>query len=775
MIEPENLFEASAESLYSTTGSHAGRVGFKIPEYQRTYDWKAENIKRLLEDCLGGFANCWASRAPSYTFLGTIILVNEKSTKERTFTGTSLVVVDGQQRLTTLSLLCCVLIEGLLRHQDDVQQLKAPTKQWLQDELEFQMDSLFDCVVGRLPQRGKDFPFPRIVRGGELDTRASNFRDKDYRSVVGKCFWEFARFYTDGLSQFEPTRDKEKVESRRLFENYDYIKDQINLALINTADHKDRYKLNFERDGHDQFNTAGVRRLFEKLHSGEKDAHRALADVENTPSAVPLVRLVAFSSYVTNCVILTRVETEDDSYAFDIFDALNTTGEPLTAVETLRPRIVQFEERNEGFRNSPSHTHLESLKEYIDQIYVNNDARQKETKELLVSFAQYFDAEKLGFPLNAQRTYLRNRFDAYDRDRKAVEHRRRFVKGIADMAEFRYRFWDPDRIKRQDILSQFPPMADQLKLCFSFIRAMNTSLALPLLARYWTSWCDGESSDEELVSVTKAITAFIVLRRAATGGTAGIDSEFRRMMRDRLGAGGDPLCTGTSWSNRLPNPESLKAELINRYLSSMIYDADGNLMWVKRAASQSLASYSRPLCRFLLLAAAHNARPDPAMPGLLTRAGVIPAEELDYLSFARWTSDLYETVEHVAPDSDTNRRWDSTIYSDGAKDTLGNLVLLPTKENSSIGNAAWTKKKSFYRALSARTRDDREKAADEANANGLSFGKRVESLLSSNERMRMLEGLDEVPTWDRSFIELRATRLAELAWEEIYGWLQPSE
>ena len=50
-------------------------------------------------------------KTESYTFLGTIILVVEKS--EPSFDGNSLSVVDGQQRLTTLILLCCVLIEEL--------------------------------------------------------------------------------------------------------------------------------------------------------------------------------------------------------------------------------------------------------------------------------------------------------------------------------------------------------------------------------------------------------------------------------------------------------------------------------------------------------------------------------------------------------------------------------------------------------------------------------------------------------------------------------------
>ena len=125
-----DLFEAKADNFWETMTSYGGNVGFRVPEYQRTYDWSQEKIKRLLEDCLNGFyylsnkaeRESDKSERESYTFLGTLILVKEKS--EPSFDGASLSVVDGQQRLTTLILLCCALIEELLLRQDDVQHLR---------------------------------------------------------------------------------------------------------------------------------------------------------------------------------------------------------------------------------------------------------------------------------------------------------------------------------------------------------------------------------------------------------------------------------------------------------------------------------------------------------------------------------------------------------------------------------------------------------------------------------------------------------------------------
>ena len=101
----KDLFNAEAASLWDTMTSHAGVVGFKVPEYQREYDWDERNLRRLLEDCMHGFSmSSQPHRVGTHTFLGTLILVNEESS-EATFDGRSLLIVDGQQRLTTLTLL----------------------------------------------------------------------------------------------------------------------------------------------------------------------------------------------------------------------------------------------------------------------------------------------------------------------------------------------------------------------------------------------------------------------------------------------------------------------------------------------------------------------------------------------------------------------------------------------------------------------------------------------------------------------------------------------
>lgn len=68
---------------------------FIIPVYQRNYDWKTENCKQLYDDLVKVIKNNRKSH-----FLGSLVSVYEPSGRNTEF-----LVIDGQQRLTTVSLL----------------------------------------------------------------------------------------------------------------------------------------------------------------------------------------------------------------------------------------------------------------------------------------------------------------------------------------------------------------------------------------------------------------------------------------------------------------------------------------------------------------------------------------------------------------------------------------------------------------------------------------------------------------------------------------------
>ena len=770
-LEIRNLFPAKTDNFWQTMNSHSAGVSFRVPEYQRRYNWNQEQIKRLLEDCLNGFYYLSESNnKDKYTFLATIILVLEEP--EYSFDGTSLSIVDGQQRLTTLVLICCALIEKLLfHHEEDVKLVESETAIWIEEEVKHVCQTLFSCIIGHLPGRGETFPFPRIVREDHADQRANIPTQAKYHSITAKFLMEFEAYYRKAEPSFHPPSIKEDdVNEERFLLNYQYIKEQVDRLYNDDPFPGDTTKkeLEYEQVQKESFKKPKLFNLFEKLNILQKKDQQdnAINDIAKNPKSSGLIRLLLFSHYLMKCAIFTRVETKDEDSAFDIFDALNTTGEPLTALETFKPRIMHFENKSSGYHGSKSEQSFERIEKHLNDIYKETEKRQNATKDLLITFALYLEGYRLSRDLASQRAYLRNIFDKVEEPEK----KRKIVESLADIAEFRHKYWNLESICN---LNTSNPQRDNiLKLCCRFIVDMKTSMALPILARYWVEHGKNDTSVDTFVDSVKAVTAFLVLRRSVTGGTGNIDTDFRRIIKGNPQNNNKPFCVGSEHLNSLPSVQDLKTTL-QKYLEAPRIGVINKETWINKVSKRGLAEHSASLCRFLLFAASHNAESKPGKPGLLTRKDIIPSPNIDFLSFENWDNERYATVEHVTPQSlkeDTD--WDLAIYENPyTRNTIGNLILLPENENSTIGNSSWKEKKLFYSALSSDRHTIRKDYLLSAEKEGVPLSKTIKRLIEARERLYMLSPLTKVKKWDKKFIERRTKNILELAWEEIAPWL----
>lgn len=79
-----------------------GSFKFEIPDYQRPYAWTTEQATELFDDLFSSMQDARVSGASSQYFLGSIVLIKEDR-DPKSF------VVDGQQRLSTLTILFAVL------------------------------------------------------------------------------------------------------------------------------------------------------------------------------------------------------------------------------------------------------------------------------------------------------------------------------------------------------------------------------------------------------------------------------------------------------------------------------------------------------------------------------------------------------------------------------------------------------------------------------------------------------------------------------------------
>ena len=757
MREIHQLYQVKAESFWATMNCHASRAGFSVPNYQRTYDWGKEKIGRLLEDCANGmYQLVQPQRDDSFTFLGSLILVREQG--ESSFEGTSLSVVDGQQRLTTLLLTSCALIEVVNANLSSVDDLSRESQELILNEAEELMNALLTCIIGKLPHRSGDCDFPRMIRVDDGDKRGNEPTRYDYSSLIALFLQEFANFYKKRLRQVSfPTRGDKDGVYKRFKSNYEFIRNEL-LHIAGLSESMGY--VDCQLVPANEFHRRGFRNLLPRLgrESSQRKRNRISDEISRTGSSNGLIRLILFGSYLCKCVVLTRVETSDDEdVAFDIFDALNTTGEPLTAIETFRPHVINaVRNRRERFKNSFFGKAFEDI-ESVFRKFEKPEERQSEARDIVVSFALYADGSKESRELRTQRSYLKSRFSKL-RSKKQQE---RFVRGLADMTQFRAECWNLDGIRQASYLG------NEVRLCLRFIRNMRTSIALPLIARYWVMRDESTEDKARFVASLKAITAFIAMRRAVTGGTAGIDSVFRGIMS----GSGDNLCYGLQTKNPLLPAHKLK-ELLQAYLADSKIGVTDKQSWIERAKQTEIADKAKPLAKFLVLAASQYARLDASNPGLMTRADHRESVDEAHLSHANWISEHYKSIEHVAPVSNSSGGWDVEIYrTQQLRHTLGNVVLLPQRENSILGNSPWPKKKYFYLALSEKTRTKQEEYFEKARSEGFEFSRKTVEIIKNGPRLLLLDPIRKAVDWDAAFIQRRTVNLLDLAWGSIAPWL----
>src|SRR5690606_9978089 len=76
---------------------------YQVPDYQRPYRWHDEHVEQLWDDLFSSFRS-WTfhKKEDDSYFLGSIILIKSKDSDHYD-------IVDGQQRLTTLTILFSVI------------------------------------------------------------------------------------------------------------------------------------------------------------------------------------------------------------------------------------------------------------------------------------------------------------------------------------------------------------------------------------------------------------------------------------------------------------------------------------------------------------------------------------------------------------------------------------------------------------------------------------------------------------------------------------------
>ena len=787
MVEMENIFSAKPQSIRRFLIENG--QGCYIPAYQRQYAWDENNISDLFEDVLHGIQQL-VGRSNPVNFLGTIIAIHDVEYETVSPLSRSevparvMTIIDGQQRICTVMMSNIALHNYISYTLAELKNINQPHASWIQLECTQLLADLKNTYLIERPvvDNNNNYRFyPRIIRAYD-DTWSETKGQARYLSPAAKLIWEyilFAESKKPGKFQFETKDTTGKVidNYRMIDKAFKSIQRQIIKICDAGADENfpDLVHATQESDlakgiwGY-EFSDEVKKYVSEKM---EDDSYNIFCR---------LLRAIIFAKYLNYHVAITIVTTKNEDDAFDMFEALNTTGEPLTAFETFKPKVIEAEFKfDQKYTLSPSYKFIKKIEEYLDQ-YTKADSKQKATREMLVPFALAETGKKLERKLNDQRRYLRDEFKNLP-DSDDMSKKRNFVESLARIATFMRHSWN---VKEGNPTFEPLTITDQEALIgFAFLRKINHSITIAPLSRFYQNASDDlddyerHKRTEEFSKAIKATVGFSVLWRAAKGGTRNIDSHYRDIMRNGkviMRNGKDDGFTIPPLARR-PNRKYGALSLANykQRLQLVLKEEslDTKENWVKHACKKALynpSNKSNALARFLLFLASDDSILDKTQNGLIQRGRpeCNPMIQLDL-----WNDHKYFTVEHIAPQSESSG-WEASIYKDPATiHTLGNLILLPGDVNSVIGNKDWQSKKFIYQLLSSTDVKSVENINEELVKNDINLNQKGLEVLEKAKYLPICKSVatfDE-DSWSLEIIEKRSKRFAELAWDRLHPWL----
>ena len=762
-MDVESVFRARSRTLFDFLTRELQAC--RIPAYQRGYSWDKSNVKRLMEDATLGLHSLTADKN-ALRFLGSVITIKAPPPEYHNRPTTVYEVVDGQQRICTVAILNALVHAELARL---IVSLKLSSEQCLVELAGELSDLSHQLAQTYTTEPFSDPPlyryYPRITRELE-DQWGRNAQEARYESPVARFIWKY----------IEHTKNSDSIGD---FE-YDATDSAGNIlqgheALIGVVENLTEEISAICEGRHTALDLPDVRTLrtaasYQQpllMNPPPAGLEKFMSDAEDDNVefllASKAIRLSALVRFINHRMVATHIDASGEDYAFDLFEALNTTGQPLTAFETFVPKVVEMESPN--YATSESRESVGKVQEYLDRFDKAED-RQNATSTLLIPFALSENGHKLEKHLSQQRKYLRDRYTAAS-DRNA---KRAFVRHLAHAADFVSAAWRPAKGVDPQLLS--PSHRDTVAdFCFEALRTTRHEITLAPLVRFYATYREAKNEVArkeaaiEFFEAVKAVTAFSMVWRAAKGNTANIDSAYRDLMANSIG--GAPALSRGAASAGTPKVADLRTALLNKLSDAKI----DRKTWVKDASQASIYKVGQGVTRFLVLVAVNNTIRATTKHGFYRKA---KKGTLDLLSRDIWRDEKYLSVEHVAPESRDSAGWPTDVYDDQRTvQRLGNFVLMPSIENSMLGNKSFDHKKLLYTAFGVETKTAADKALAKAKADGFTpSNKLLEHLADDPTYLHMCASIMKHPgPWDLAYISERSEHLAELAWDEIFPWI----
>lgn len=757
MINIEKAFVTENRSVFDFFQQPG--MGFYIPLYQREYSWDTDNIEQLLEDISKGIERlAEGNDDDEIRFLGTIITVAEANKNNIQPQDTQALpsriekLIDGQQRLSTISIFAtllykqiCIVSNKIKKDDNFRDELIEICENWKERLL-----VIFSLDLGRGNPRRK----PKIIRGQKDKWTRDGEVDSNYSSPIANYLGKFIEVIFNKSEFFTPDKEilgQNIVQNIKSIENW-LKKNVINAHISDTDDFLPAWKL-LEKIDHEHIWLYERPQLKELVDQKETQNKKQLNYIVNE-----LVQLFAVCHYISERCCFTIIQPSNDDWAFDMFQSLNATGTPLTAIETFKPAVVVETQENETeFKGSGNEKGFLKIEELFKKSLT---AQQKSrlTNDFLTSFAIAFDGSKLSSHFSHQRKWLDKNF----KELVPYEIKKSFINFFGNYAEF-YRL---GLIEYQGNDYQIFPLiagandSELASVLMLYLKECNHKMAWTILGHFYKEVIIGsDNSIQNFIEITKAIAAFYSIWRSAKS-NAGLDNVYREFFKGEI----------NSWKNR---PEitvhEVKEHFINALKKNEIDEYD---IWSKKAFVELKYNNSSGVSKLALFISAHDTTIDSDKKGLMKIA--VPGTS-NYLNLKKWCSKDLSTIEHIAPRKNDGG-WDENLYNieNELFQSVGNLTLLPPDINTSASNKGWAEKYLYYRHLSEKDPSVLQELANKAKANGIVLSKETISRLQSssyNDHISSIVKLNQSSNWDAKFVEQRAKRIIEIFWTRIHKWL----
>lgn len=743
--------------------------GFFVPLYQREYTWEEDNINQLFDDLVLGTHELSDSEEEKATiFFGTVITTSLEDKKQTVRPGEERaqptgveIVIDGQQRISTLSLISVQITAKL---QLFLQDLPGDiTYRDLADASEKYIERLARMHTIQLGKGATPPLKPKIIRAQE-DKWTYDGEDTSYRSPIARYIATFIR--TKNAQQALDSISAENAArvrgNSKLIDNWleavceahvsgTRLHNQFPVGPSITSDRIQEYVLGFT--------DPGVGEMVERM-----ETDRTHIDYR----ATAIYQLLLLTYFLLRRCGVNRLQPTHQDWGFDMFQALNTTGTPLTVMETFVPAVMQAElSAGNNWSETPSCKLMDEVQDLFEAT-TSNEQKNRRTNELTRSLALCYEGTKLGNKFSEQRRWMTL---VYEKQMSTIQDKREFMRKLARTANFFYFGWymeepsAPNHVKGL----QDHREGDLVALLIRYLRDANSMLSAPILARFYSQAVDEKSSFEEFVECAKACAAFFTLWRSANS-TSGLDEIYRRFFK---GSNSPIPVDNHSWSE---HPQPLKSRDLKQYFWKVMENGGIATREGWTTASERFLLYTelKTICRFILFVAGEDRVADDANPGL-TAPGTIGTCPL--LKLERWKASDFRTLEHVAPQNpNSGHSWDPDIYDSSLVHQVGNLLLLPIELNKHVDNKAWAVKHIHYCHIGERDQDKLKKLRQEATKSGINLSKKAIAAFSSvryNCTVEPILSVGKEGLWEASLIMRRTEQIKTIAWDTLSSWLRP--